>query len=83
MFISSTLRTLIEFHKNEQRLLVQERKNISFFCSQVFAIISLIMTIIFGVMMFFALPFFRIRSKILITMQKRIIRNIVLRKEMS
>mgnify|MGYP002625785721 CR=1 FL=1 len=61
MFISSTLRTLIEFHKNEQRLLVQERKNISFFCSQVFAIISLIMTIIFGVMMFFALPFFNVK----------------------
>lgn len=61
MFIGSTLRTLIEFHKNERRLLIQERENISFFCSQVFAIISLIMTVIFGVMMFFALPFFNVR----------------------
>ncbi|MBQ7159117.1 MAG: diguanylate cyclase [Treponema sp.] len=61
MFIGNTLRTLVDFHKNEQNMLVQERENISYFCTQVFAIISLIMTIVFGVLVFFALPFFSVK----------------------
>ncbi len=67
MFIGSTLRTLIDFHKNEQRLLIQEKEHISLFCSQVFAIISLIMTVIFGVLMFFALPFFNVKYLLIYT----------------
>ena len=58
MFLTKMLHNLIDFHKNEKKLFVQERENISYLCTQVFAIISLIMTVIFGVLIFFALPFF-------------------------
>lgn len=61
MLIDKLLKSLITFHNKECALLKTEKENISQFCCRIFGIISLILMGIFGLLMFFAIPFFNIQ----------------------
>lgn len=58
MLIHTLFAHIANFSRRERTLLKDERERIGLFCTQIFFIVSIIVAVIFGVLVFCAIPFF-------------------------